>query len=94
MLKEEQVIYQQSLEKIVFWLDKHYGHFPQKAQLVKQIVELQTQSIVSVLPDISASLLRINDYLQYQKSLGQTPSNGQTVENAPAVPEAPQETAL
>jgi uroporphyrin-III C-methyltransferase len=66
LLREETLIYQQSLAKVVALLNAHYSHYPEKQALVDQILVLQQQTIKSVLPVISSSLIQLNNYIQQQ----------------------------
>ena len=64
LLREEATIYQHSLEQAVRWLNKHFTHFSEKQALIDAITTLQQQTIISDLPDVSASLERVNAYIQ------------------------------
>ena len=64
LLREEAVIYQHGLEESIRWLNKHFTHFSEKNALVDTIKVLQQQPIASQLPDVSASLERVNIYIQ------------------------------
>lgn len=66
LLREEEKIYQASLKKVIVWLHTHYSHYPEKTPLVEEIRYLQQQPIVGVLPDVSTSLLRLNDFIASQ----------------------------
>ncbi|ODS23228.1 hypothetical protein AB835_10035 [Candidatus Endobugula sertula] len=64
LLREKKVIYRQSLEKVVYWLDTHYNHFAEKQAMVNQIAILQRQRIVNTLPDISRSLSLLVEHIE------------------------------
>jgi uroporphyrin-3 C-methyltransferase len=64
LLREEATIYQHSLEQAVRWLNKHFTHFSEKQALIDEMTTLQQQTIISDLPDVSASLERVNAYIQ------------------------------
>jgi uroporphyrin-III C-methyltransferase len=68
LLREQSTIYIQSLEQARQWLNQYYVHYPEKDILVEEINYLQQQPIVQVLPDISASLKQLTDYInRYHK---------------------------
>lgn len=83
LLREEAVIYQHGLEESIRWLNKHFTHFAEKDALIDAIMALQQQPIASTLPDVSASLERVNVYIQSGRhtTLAAQPSSGQTNEN-------------
>lgn len=64
LLREEDIIYRKSLTQVVYWLNKHYSHFSEKGRLVSAVSELKKKIIISQLPDISASLIQLNQYIQ------------------------------
>lgn len=64
LLREEGLIYEESLEQAIRWLHKHFSHFPEKQVFVDVLTELKQQNIVSQLPDISSSLKQLNLYMQ------------------------------
>lgn len=79
VMREEQGIYRESLKKVIQWLELHYAHYAQQPALVEQLYVLQQQNIVSVLPSISSSLLRLNDYMQQRNTLSPETKPTQTL---------------
>lgn len=79
LLREEQEIYRASLSKVIMWLNTHYSHYTEKEALIEQLEVLQQQNIVTKLPTISASLLRLNDYIRQRDAL--EPSSSSTNNN-------------
>jgi len=69
LLREEQMIYRDSLGKTARWIDTHYHHFTERKALINHINILKELTIVSTLPDISASLVRLTQYIKYQDNL-------------------------
>jgi uroporphyrin-3 C-methyltransferase len=63
LLREEAVVYQQSVEKSVEWLHKYYSHYPEKIAMVALLNELKVQPILSELPSVAASLYTLSQYI-------------------------------
>jgi uroporphyrin-3 C-methyltransferase len=84
LLREEATIYQHSLDQAVRWLNKHFVHFSERQALVDTITALQQQTISSDLPDVSASLERMNIYIQ----------SGRHIVNKKLLPSAAQKETL
>jgi uncharacterized protein HemX len=71
------------LEQAKQWLNRYYVHYPNKDILVEEINDLQQQSIVQVLPDISSSLEQLIDYIDRYHKL--TPEQSVVEDNEPVI---------
>ena len=63
LLREESIVYQVSIEKATVWLDKYYGHYPEKNAMIALLDELKTQTILVQLPNVSSSLYTLSQYI-------------------------------
>lgn len=63
LLREEQVIYQASLEKAQVWLNGYFELNESAIPLVEQLALLEQENIVQQLPDISEGLEVLRDYI-------------------------------
>jgi uroporphyrin-3 C-methyltransferase len=68
LLREESVIYQQSVERAIELLDQYYVHYPQKASMIMILDTLKAQKIATFLPNIASSLTLLNQYIDTQPS--------------------------
>ncbi len=75
LLKENEVMYQESLLSAKNVLLKNFQYFQENQSLVESIQLLKNQRIIIVLPDISSSLERLDNYL-LQKNINIDPSHG------------------
>lgn len=75
LLREENTIYQQSLNRATRLLNKHYAHYEKKSSLVNMLKALEQRTIISKLPNVSSSLNILNQYIDVYKS--QPDSNDQ-----------------
>jgi len=64
LMREEQSIFQGSLEQAEFWLNKFYRHNLEKEHLASELVALQELVITQDLPDISASQELLRAYIE------------------------------
>jgi len=64
LMREEQSIFQGSLEQAEFWLNKFYRHNLQKEHLAAELAALQEEVISQDLPDISASQELLRAYIE------------------------------
>ena len=87
LLREQSIIYLQSLEQASQWLNQYYAHYPKKDILVEEINSLQQQPIVQVLPNISGSLEQLIDYIDRYHKL--TPEKSNVVDNNEPTVERP-----
>lgn len=78
LLREEQIIYQASLEKAGQWLDSYYELNESASSLVEQLSFLEQQNVVQQLPDISEGLEALRDYVDswHKKYVIQAPTKG------------------
>lgn len=78
LLREEQVIYQTSLNKCASWL-KSYFQLNQPAQVFQErIVELEQQNIVQKMPNIAGSLDALRNYINLWHLRHQAPAQSET----------------
>lgn len=63
LLREESIVYQVSIEKATVWLDKYYGHYPEKNAMIALLDELKAQTILVQLPNVSSSLYTLSRYI-------------------------------
>jgi len=63
LLREEQVIYQASLEKAQAWLSGYFELNESATPLVEQLALLEQENVVQQLPDISEGLEVLRDYI-------------------------------
>ncbi len=63
LLREEQAIYQTSLQKSSEWLKSWFERNQQSEVLADQLLSLSKQSVTQSLPDISLSLDALRDYI-------------------------------
>jgi len=64
LMREEQSIFQGSLEQAEFWLNKFYRHSLEKEHLASELAALQELVITQDLPDISASQELLRAYIE------------------------------
>lgn len=83
LLQQEQAVYQNSLEKMIGWLNLHYNHYPEKPALVNQLTELKNTAVASVLPGTSSSLSSLNDFILNYYSLKNNKPQNNNVEPKP-----------
>jgi len=63
LLREEQAIYQASLEKAQVWLNNYFELNESAIPLVEQLALLEQENVVQQLPDISEGLEVLRDYI-------------------------------
>ncbi len=63
LLREEQAIYQASLEKAQAWLNNYFELNESAIPLVEQLALLEQENVVQQLPDISEGLEVLRDYI-------------------------------
>ncbi len=63
LLREEQAIYEVSLQKAQQWLNSYFELNDSAAPLVDQLSELEQENVVQQLPDISEGLEVLRDYI-------------------------------
>lgn len=63
LLREEQAIYEVSLQKAQQWLNSYFELNDSAAPLVDQLLELEQENVVQQLPDISEGLEVLRDYI-------------------------------
>jgi len=63
LLREESIVYQASIEKATVWLDKYYGHYPEKNAMISLLDELKAKIILIQLPNVSSSLYTLSQYI-------------------------------
>jgi uroporphyrin-3 C-methyltransferase len=63
LLREEQAIYQVSLEKAQVWLNNYFELNESAIPLVEQLALLEQENVVQQLPDISEGLEVLRDYI-------------------------------
>ncbi len=64
LLREQQNIYQQSLQQADEWLLTYYNKSAQQQSFSQSLQALSQRQVVQALPDISASLLLIHEYIE------------------------------
>ncbi len=64
LLREQTVIYRQSLQQARDWLQRYYPLAEQKSQIDAELADLQQQAVVQTLPDISNSLEQLQAYIE------------------------------
>ncbi len=64
LLREEQEIYESSLQEAISWLKRYFPASKSVTVLVSQIEKIQNQNIVQTLPDISYSLELLHIYIE------------------------------
>lgn len=67
LLREEKVIYQESLRRAIALLDVHYDHYAEKTSLVEMLQGIEQQVIVSPLPSVASSLSLLDQYIHRLK---------------------------
>ncbi|GAB1255660.1 uroporphyrinogen-III C-methyltransferase [Aurantivibrio plasticivorans] len=78
LLREETLVYQESLQRVDELLKRYYPLSDQAKQLSEQIAELKNRNIVQQIPDISGSTQVLGRYLEKIHKLG-----GATTEQLP-----------
>ncbi|MFT6103308.1 MAG: uroporphyrin-3 C-methyltransferase [Granulosicoccus sp.] len=82
LLREESVIYQQSITRAIELLDQYYAHYPEKSLMVVMLQKLQEQKIETQLPNVASSLTLLSQYIDTQ------PSNVVPIKNTTPVPDS------
>jgi uroporphyrin-III C-methyltransferase len=75
LLREEAIVYQTSIKKAIEWLNKHYGHYPEKNAMVVLLNELEAQPILTQLPNVSSSLYTLSQYIDSHEHSGDSAKN-------------------
>ena len=75
LLREEQAIYEVSLQKAQQWLNSYFELNDSAAPLVDQLSELEQENVVQQLPDISEGLEVLKDYIDswHKRHIVQSP---------------------
>jgi uroporphyrin-3 C-methyltransferase len=68
LLREESVIYQQSIARTIELLNKNYRHYFGKTAMVVMLDELQEKKIETQLPNVASSLTLLSQYIDTQSS--------------------------
>lgn len=93
LLREEQEIYTTSLDKAESWLRTYFSGNADADVVAEQLATLKTQVVVQKLPDVSASLTALRDYINRRHQRRAAAGAGMPpAETAPIEP-APTETA-
>ncbi len=64
LLREEPEIYKASLTNAIEWVNQYFGHYDKKSVLVEELASLHAMPVAEQLPDISASLKVLTDYIE------------------------------
>lgn len=82
LLREEQAIYEVSLQKAQQWLNSYFELNDSAAPLVDQLSELEQKNVVQQLPDISEGLEVLRDYIDswHKRHIVQKPGEAQAGE--------------
>ena len=82
LLREEQAIYETSLQKARQWLNSYFELNESAAPLVDQLAELEQENVVQQLPDISEGLEVLRDYIDswHKRHIVQNPGEAQAGE--------------
>lgn len=82
LLREEQAIYEVSLQKAQQWLNSYFELNDSAAPLVDQLSELEQENVVQQLPDISEGLEVLRDYIDswHKRHIVQKPGEAQAGE--------------
>lgn len=82
LLREEQAIYEASLQKARQWLNSYFELNESAAPLVDQLAELEQENVVQQLPDISEGLEVLRDYIDswHKRHIVQNPGEAQAGE--------------
>jgi uroporphyrin-3 C-methyltransferase len=86
LLHEEEMIYRNSLEEAVKWWDNYYSHYSEHEIIRSEIKNLQKETIIQTLPDISRSSELLTDYIERFHKLNNTTLPSTTNSSKPQVP--------
>jgi|GEM_PF-187702 len=84
LLREQQTIYQDSLQQAQDWINTYYTHYENKATFIKEIDTLQQLPVKQNLPDISGSLKQLTAYIERYHKLTPDQSSAEPSASEPA----------